>query len=380
MNNLSLYIHYPFCRSKCPYCDFNSYSNIDIDEEKLIAGYLTELDYYRNIISKKNIETIYFGGGTPSLMGEKLLSKIFNKISSLGNIDNNCEITLEANPNSITFEKLNSFKKIGINRLSIGVQSLYDEELKKLGRIHNRNDAIEAIKNAQKIFRDKYSIDLIYTRPNQNLNDWEKELNEAINLSPYHISLYQLIIEKGTQFYKNRIKLPNDDLSVDFYNITRDILEKNGIDFYEISNYAKSGYESKHNMAYWTNGEWVGVGAGAHGRINKGLSRYAIQNLKNPINWLNSCNNKLNGISSKRKLSEQEIVEEFVLMGLRIKNGIKLSDLQKNMQINTFYEILDRKNIKLLSKNELIFEDKENIKIKNDGFLLLNSIIEKILP
>lgn len=380
MNNISLYIHYPFCRSKCPYCDFNSYCNIDIDEEKLIVGYLNELEYYRDVISKRNIETIYFGGGTPSLMGEKLLSEIFSKISSFGNINDDCEITLEANPNSIIFDKLNNFKKIGINRLSIGVQSLYDEELKALGRIHNRNDAIEAIKNAQKIFGDRYTIDLIYTRPNQDLNDWKKELNEAIGLSPYHISLYQLIIEKGTQFYRNKVKLPNDDLSVEFYNVTRDILEDNGIHFYEISNYAKNGYESRHNMVYWTNGEWVGIGAGAHGRINKGLNRYAIQNLKNPVAWLNKCIQKSNGISLKSRLTEEEIVEEFVLMGLRIKNGIKLSDLQKNIKVNTFYEILDRKNIEILSKNGLIFEDKENIKIKNDGFLLLNSIIEKILP
>ncbi len=380
MNSISLYIHYPFCRSKCPYCDFNSYCNINVDEDRLIVGYLNELDYYKDIISKRNIGTMYFGGGTPSLMSEKMLSKIMDKISSIGKIGNDCEITLEANPNSITFDKLDNFKKIGVNRLSIGVQSLYDEDLKTLGRIHNRSNAIEAIRNAQKIFKNRYTIDLIYTRPNQNLNDWKNELDEAVKLSPYHISLYQLIIEKGTRFYKDKVKLPDDDLSVEFYNITRDILEDNGIHFYEISNYARNGYESRHNMVYWTNGEWIGIGAGAHGRINKGLNRYAIQNLKNPIAWLDKCIQKSNGISLKTKLLEKEIVEEFVLMGLRIKDGIKLSDLQKNVNVNSLYEVLDKKNIEFLSKNGLIVENGENIKIKGDGFLLLNSIIEKILP
>jgi len=345
----------------------------------LAFGYLKELDYYVDLISKRCVSTIYFGGGTPSLMSGKLLSKIIQKISAIGNVSNNCEITLEANPNSINFNKLNDFKKIGVNRLSIGVQSLLDKDLKMLGRIHSRIDAIESIKNAQKIFGDRYSIDLIYTRPNQNLDEWIKELAEAIQLSPFHISLYQLIIEKGTPFYKNRVKLPDEDLSAEFYNTTRDILEGNRLNFYEISNYAKNGYESKHNMTYWTNGEWIGIGAGAHGRINKGSNRYAIQNLRNPVKWLKRCNQLSNGISIKSKLSTQEIIDEFVLMGLRIKNGIELSNLQRNLEVNNLYQILNKKNIEMLSKNGLISANAKNIKINSKGFLLLNSIIAKIL-
>ncbi|HSQ98105.1 MAG TPA: radical SAM family heme chaperone HemW [Rickettsiales bacterium] len=376
MQNLSIYIHYPFCKSKCPYCDFNSYCNIKIDEETLIKAYLNELNFYKNIISNANIETIYFGGGTPSLMSEKLLSKI---LEAIGKTNKNCEISLEANPNSITFEKLKNFKNIGINRLSIGIQSLYDEDLKNLGRIHNRQDALNAIKSAQEIFNNRYSIDLIYARPNQTINNWKKELEEAIKLSPFHLSLYQLIIEKGTPFHKNKIQVPNDDTSIGLYNTTYEILEKNNIHFYEISNYAKTGFECKHNMVYWQNGNWLGIGAGAHSRLDIENQRYTIENIKNPTKWVENCLTKGHGKSNKHTLSQQEIIEEFILMGLRIKDGIDIKNLQKNIKCESFYDILNKPNIDFLTKNNFIEANTDRIKIKKDSFLLLNSIIEKIL-
>ena len=378
--SISIYIHYPFCRSKCPYCDFNSYCNLNIEEEELIKAYLNEIEYYKDIIKDKIIDTIYFGGGTPSLMSEKLLSNIMNKINSLYKINQNCEISLESNPNSINYEKLKSFKDIGINRLSIGVQSLIDRDLKFLGRIHNRNEAIEAINTAQKIFNDKYSIDLIYGRPNQNLNEWKEELNEAIQLSPFHISLYQLIIEKGTPFYRNKVQTPNEDIATKLYEETNNILEKNNIFQYEISNYTKSGYECKHNLVYWNNGEWVGIGAGAHGRININQKRYSIQNLKKPLNWLDKTLKNKNGISIKNLLLKQEIIEEYLIMGLRIKDGIKIENLQKNIDCNSFYDILDKENIEFLTKLNLIHANENNIKLTKKGFLLLNSVIEKLVP
>ena len=378
--SISIYIHYPFCRSKCPYCDFNSYCNLKIDEEELIKAYLNEIEYYKDIIKDKIIDTIYFGGGTPSLMSEKLLSNIINKINSLYEINKNCEISLESNPNSINYAKLKSFKDIGINRLSIGVQSLIDEDLKFLGRIHNKNEAIDAIKNAQKIFNDKYSIDLIYGRPNQNLKEWKNELNEAIQLSPFHISLYQLIIEKGTPFYRNKVQTPNEDIATKLYEETNNILEKNKIMQYEISNYAKNGYECKHNLVYWNNGEWIGIGAGAHGRININQKRYSIQNLKKPLNWLDKTLKNKNGISIKKLLSKQEIIEEYLIMGLRIKDGIKIKNLQKNIDCNNLYDILDKSNIEFLAKLNLINANDKNIKLTKNGFLLLNSIIEKLAP
>ncbi len=378
--SISIYIHYPFCRSKCPYCDFNSYCNLNIEEEELIKAYLNEIEYYKDIIKDKVIDTIYFGGGTPSLMSEKLLSNIMNKINSLYKINKNCEISLESNPNSINYTKLKSFKDIGINRLSIGVQSLIDEDLKFLGRIHNKDEAIKAINNAQKIFNDKYSIDLIYGRPNQNLKEWKEELNEAIQLSPFHISLYQLIIEKGTPFYRNKVQTPNEDIATKLYEETHNILEKNNIFQYEISNYAKNGYECKHNLVYWNNGEWIGIGAGAHGRININQKRYSIQNLKKPLNWLDKTLKNKNGISIKKLLSKQEIIEEYLIMGLRIKDGIKIKNLQKNIDCNNFYDILDKNNIEFLAKLNLINANDKNIKLTKKGFLLLNSVIEKLAP
>ncbi|MDD2839560.1 MAG: radical SAM family heme chaperone HemW [Rickettsiales bacterium] len=379
MQNLSIYIHYPFCKSKCPYCDFNSYCNIKIDEEKLLQAYLNEIEFYKETIKDRNINTIYFGGGTPSLMGENLLSKIFEKINKIGKINKNCEISLEANPNSITYDKLKNFKNIGINRLSIGVQSLYDEDLKKLGRIHNRQNALDAIKSAQEIFGNRYSVDLIYARPNQTKEAWKNELEEAIKLSPFHISLYQLIIEKGTLFYKNKIQVPNDDVGIDLYNTTNEILEKNNIKFYEISNYAKNGYECKHNLVYWQNGNWLGIGAGAHSRLDLNGKRYAIENIRDPEKWVDSCLIKSCGKSKKYYLSTKEIIEEFILMGLRIKDGIDITNLQKNIKCESFYDILDKKNVDFLVKNHFIKANDNKIKINKNSFILLNSIIEKVL-
>lgn len=379
MQNLSIYIHYPFCKSKCPYCDFNSYCNIKIDEEKLLQAYLNEIEFYKKIIQENNIKTIYFGGGTPSLMSENLLFKIFEKINQIGKINKNCEISLEANPNSIIFEKLKNFKNIGINRLSIGVQSLYDEDLKKLGRIHNREDVLNAINSAQKIFNDRYSIDLIYARPNQTIESWKNELEEAVKLSPFHISLYQLIVEKGTAFYKNKIKVPNDNLCIDLYNLTGEILEKNDIKFYEISNYAKKGYECKHNLVYWQNGNWLGIGAGAHSRLDINDKRVGIENIKDPQKWVENCLTNRCGKNKKYSLSEREIIEEFVLMGLRIKSGINIKDLQKNVKFDNFYDILNKKNIEFLAKEKFIKTTDNKIRINKKCFVLLNSIIEKIL-
>ena len=380
MRDISLYIHYPFCISKCPYCDFNSYCNIKIDENILLNAYFNEIEFYKKYLIDKNIKTIYFGGGTPSLMSINFLDKIFNKINNLYKINKNCEITIEANPNSISIEKMISFKNIGINRISIGIQSLYDNILKFLGRTHNRIEAINSIKNAEKVFKDRYSIDLIYTRPNQKLEDWKKELEEAINLSPFHISIYQLIIEKGTKFYKNKIELPNEDESIKFYNWSKNFLNKNNLKFYEISNFAKKGYESKHNLVYWNSGEWIGIGAGAHSRINYNNKRYAIQNIKLPIKWLNKSLKYKNGISIKNLLNNKEIIEEFILMGLRIKNGINIKNLQKNISCNNnLYKILNYKNIKILEFNKLLKSNEKNIKLTNKGFLLLNSIIDKLL-
>lgn len=380
---MNLYFHYPFCVSKCPYCDFNSYCNLNIDKDLLLQVYIKEMEFYGK--NNKKIDAIFFGGGTPSLMEGDFVSKILEKMFTIFDVDSSCEISLEANPNSITLEKMKTYKKAGINRLSIGVQSLRNDDLKLLGRIHNRNEAIEAVEIVQNIFGNRYSIDMIHSRPNQKLSDWEIELKEAVALSPYHVSAYQLIVEKSTPFYKNKIQIPNEDLSLDFLNLTRDILEDNKLQFYEISNYARTGYECRHNMNYWQNGEWIGVGAGAHGRINTDnfvdgyRIRYATENIKNPNKWLNYVLQKGRGYFRKKYLSRKEFIEEFVLMGLRIREGLEVKNMQKNLNEN--FSVLNIDSLNMLKNNGLLEFDLncENIKLTREGFMFLNSIIVKLL-
>lgn len=384
---LSLYIHYPFCLSKCPYCDFNSYKISNINEEDYLKAYCKELEYYHDLLGKRKINTIFFGGGTPSLMSVNFLKSIFEKINSLWCIDDNIEISMEANPTTVEINKFQEFKNIGINRLSIGIQSLKDDELKFFGRIHSRDDGIRAIRVAQKVFKDRYSIDLIYARPNQNLNSWINELEEAINLSPFHISLYQLLIEEGTIFYKNKIKTLDDNNAIILYDKTNEILEKNNLYLYEVSNYAQKGYECKHNLNYWNSGEWVGIGAGAHGRIcipNKFINNYKerilIENIKLPQKWLLSILKNGCGYEIFEKLSKEEFIEEIILMGLRKKDGINVENIKNYLKTNNIKEILNQKNLNFLKNNNYIDIDDNSIKVNMNYFNILDSIIERLLP
>lgn len=383
MSNLSIYIHYPFCLSKCPYCDFNSYKLSKLDEEKFLLAYLKELEYYWNFFKNKKINTIFFGGGTPSLMSTKFLESILEKISNLWNINNDAEISMEANPTTFEIKKFQELKYIGINRLSIGIQSLDDNVLKFFGRLHNAKESIEAINIANKVFVDKYSIDMIYCRPQQKLKNWLEELNTAIKLSPFHISLYQLMIEENTKFFNDGIKSLNENKAAKMYKITNDFMENNGIYLYEVSNYSKKGYECKHNLNYWNSGEWIGIGAGAHSRlcfdenfINGYKIRNSIENIKNPIKWQNNVLLYGNGCNTKEELNKTEFIEEILLMGLRTKTGIYTNNINKYLKINTIKDILNKRYTNFL-KYINICDD--YIKVKLEYFNILDSIIEKFL-
>lgn len=387
MQDFSLYIHYPFCLSKCPYCDFNSYKLNDIAyNENFINAYLLELDNYYKLLSQRKIKTIFFGGGTPSLMSIDFLSKIMKKIDCLWGIDRGIEVSMEANPTTVEIGKFQDFKTLGINRLSIGIQSLNDDYLKFFGRIHNAEEGLKAINIAQKVFVDKYSIDLIYARPKQKLKEWVKELKDAIKLSPNHISLYQLIIEEGTKFYENNIGTMQDNKASRYYNITNEILEENGIFMYEVSNYSKHNYECQHNINYWENGEWLGIGAGAHSRIcidnnfiNNYKMRITIENEKKPDLWMQNVFTKDFGYEIKEEISKKEFLEEVLLMGLRMKDGINLQNIQKYLKINSFYDIYNNFNLNLLQKENIIDLNQNNLKVKQKYFNVLNSIIEKLV-
>ncbi|MFT6258463.1 MAG: oxygen-independent coproporphyrinogen-3 oxidase [Rickettsiales bacterium] len=311
------------------------------------------------------------------------MEKILEEVSKIWNIDENCEITLEANPTSFEAEKFKDFKSSGINRLSIGIQSLNDTDLKFLGREHSASEAIKTIQTASQIF-ENYSFDLIYGRPNQNLESWEKELKRAIDLSANHLSLYQLTIEKGTPFYRQYLNkefiLPDEDLAADLYQMTNEITARNGLELYEISNYAKSGWQSRHNLAYWKSEDYLGIGAGAHSRVyfDGEKARRELMMFHQPDSWLKKSLENGAAIQTNQTIDPDELLEEVVLMGLRLKEGIRNSVFQKHFGKN-IDDIFDVEKLNDLIKNEMIFIDSDVIKITPNNLVLTNGIIKRVL-
>ncbi|MGI4753437.1 MAG: radical SAM family heme chaperone HemW [Janthinobacterium lividum] len=380
-NDLSIYIHWPFCLSKCPYCDFNSHIANSIDDNNWLKSYEKEIEYFKDIIQNKYIKSIFFGGGTPSLMNPKIVEEIINKISELARIDKQTEITLEANPTSFETEKFKAFKAAGINRVSIGVQSLREDDLKKLGRTHDSLQAIKTIESANKIF-SRVSFDLIYARSGQELKDWQQELKQAMELVTGHISLYQLTIEKGTPFYKlfhdGNLILPSSDIAAEMYEWTNDYLESQNYFRYEISNYAKKGQECTHNLTYWNYNDYLGIGPGAHSRVIENPSSVsAIMMWHKPEKWLEAVNNKNNGIQTNSKLTKQEIIEEILMMGLRLKKGINISALEQKIDAK-LENILDISSLNHYQELDLIRLD-DNIYLTYKGLMLHSYIVPRLL-
>lgn len=381
MNPLSIYIHYPFCKSKCPYCDFNSHVRAQVDYDAFLKAYENEIDFFADKLTNRKVTTIFFGGGTPSLMPLKLVEGILKKISERFLLDENCEISLEANPTSFEAEKFKDFKRLGINRLSIGIQALNDNDLKFLGREHSAKEAIATIKKAQEIF-ENFSFDLIYARPKQSLNEWKNELETALEFNTKHLSLYQLTIEKGTKFFSDfkekKFEMPSDELSAEFYELTNELVEKKGFNLYEISNYAKPSFECKHNLTYWQGRDYIGLGAGAHSRVffDSEKNRSAIMMIHEPNLWLKKANEKV-GIQTISRISESELLEEIILSGLRLKNGIENKTFQKLFNKN-ISEIFDLKKLEKLIAENLIEIDDKKILVTNKGRLLTNTIISKV--
>ena len=402
ISDISIYIHYPFCIAKCPYCDFNSHStsnnNLWNNVESLSLSYKKEINYYFNNIlegRKRNIKTIFFGGGTPSLMSPLLVRNIIINLFEIINVQDldlksndslydilkDVEITLEANPSSVEANKFTEFKRAGINRVSIGLQALNDNDLKILGRVHNTKDILYAVDVAKNIF-DNYSIDLIYARHNQNLEDWKSELEFAIkNLAKDHISAYSLTIEKGTKYFdmysKGLINIPNQDLSSEFYDITNQILFDNGFKNYEISNYAKNNKESKHNISYWSGADWIGIGAGAHTRVTNSLKqRLAINNIHIPQKWYNSVMQQEHAIQKNTILSTKDLVSEIIIMNMRY-NGIDCDYINNKFNINIF-DFLNTKKLDFLKSQGLVLIQDSKIQATQNGKLILNSIIKSL--
>ena len=379
--NLAIYIHWPFCKSKCPYCDFNSHVVENIDENRWLNAYLKEIDSFSDNISGRRISSIFFGGGTASLMPPFIAEALINKLAKYAPFANDIEITLEGNPTSVEAAKYKDFHEAGINRVSLGVQALNDDDLKFLGREHSAKEALEAVQLAAYIF-DNYSFDLIYARPNQTEFDWKKELKEALKCAGGHLSLYQLAIEKGTPFYadynRGKFKMPNNELSARLYEITSEITSDAGILQYEVSNYAKKSLESKHNMTYWEYGDYLGFGAGAHSRIKINGQKNAITMLHKPEKWLSSIYDKGSAIQSFDSLSPKCAAEEALMMGLRINKGINWDVFERETGF-----VVDREKFindtKFLQNEGLVKVSCNSVKASSEGLALLNSLLSKLV-
>lgn len=330
-----VYVHWPFCAQKCPYCDFNSHVRFGgWDEPRYLAAYMRELDHVAHLVSEKprTVSSIFFGGGTPSLMQPATVAGILDRIASIWPVAPDAEITLEANPGSVEAARFAGYRAAGVNRVSIGVQSLRDAELKRLGRIHSVEEAKAAVEIAHRTF-DRVSFDLIYARPEQTLDGWREELTEALAMASGHLSLYQLTIEPETRFAdlyaKGRLAIPAAEDAHDLYALTQDLAAAAGLGQYEISNHARPGEESRHNLLYWRYGEYAGIGPGAHGRLTAPDAHLATATERNPERWLATVERTGHGLVEMEKLSPEARADEMLLMGLRLDEGIDLDRLAR---------------------------------------------------
>jgi putative oxygen-independent coproporphyrinogen III oxidase len=320
-----LYVHWPFCQAKCPYCDFNSHVALEIDQSAWVRAYVSELGRVAAEVPGRVLNTIYFGGGTPSLMPPDTVGAIIEAAQTSWPFANDIEITLEANPGSVEAARFAGYRDAGVNRVSMGIQALNDTDLRRLGRIHTVSEARTAFDIARSCF-ERVSFDLIYARQDQTLSAWKDELIQGLNMASDHLSLYQLTIENGTAFGDRHARglltgLPADDLSADMYLMTQDICADHGLPGYEVSNFARPGSESRHNLIYWRYGDYVGIGPGAHGRISIGSNRYATESVPAPDAWLKAANNGT-AESHRAAVCSREQAEEFLMMGLRLSEGI----------------------------------------------------------
>lgn len=335
-SDFGVYIHWPFCAQKCPYCDFNSHvRHGGWDEERFLAAYKRELDHIaglqRRAVSKlPTVTSVFFGGGTPSLMKPATVAAILEHIAKLWGIAANAEISLEANPNSVEAERFAGYKAGGVNRVSIGVQSFRDEELKKLGRLHSVAEAKAAIDIAQRIF-ERFSFDLMYARPGQTPDAWREELGEALALAGDHLSLYQLTIEPDTPFAKlhaaGKLIVPDGEAALELYAITQAMTSAAGLPAYEISNHARPGQESRHNLLYWRYGLYAGAGPGAHGRLIVDGARQSTATERNPEAWAALVEDGGHGFIEQEVLTANQAADEMLLMGLRLQEGLDLTAL-----------------------------------------------------
>jgi oxygen-independent coproporphyrinogen-3 oxidase len=324
-----VYVHWPFCAAKCPYCDFNSHvRHQPVDQPRFAAAFAREMATMAARTGPRSVSSVFLGGGTPSLMRPETVGVILDSVAANWHVPAGIEVTLEANPSSVEADRFRGYRAAGVNRVSLGVQALNDPDLRFLGRLHNVTEALRAIDLARAIF-PRMSFDLIYARPHQAPEAWAAELEEAIGHAADHLSLYQLTIEEGTPFHAlhaaGKFAVPDPDHAAELYRVTQEVTQKRGLPAYEISNHARPGAESRHNLIYWRYGEYVGIGPGAHGRFVERGRRIVTIAEKMPETWLNLVEAKGHGITGGERLTRSEEADEFLLMGLRLAEGIDLA-------------------------------------------------------
>lgn len=373
-----LYLHWPFCQAKCPYCDFNSYVADAVDQKRWLRAFQSEIARYGALTEGRVLNSIFFGGGTPSLMHTETVDGILQAISQTWVLANDVEISLEANPTSIEADKFRSFRQAGINRVSMGMQALNDRDLKKLGRLHSVEEGKRAFDIARTEF-ERVSFDLIYARQDQSLSDWEAELGEALLMAADHLSLYQLTIESGTAFadrYKRgRLPgLPDEDTAADMYELTQSLCNAHGFSAYEVSNHAKNGAISRHNMIYWCYGDYIGIGPGAHGRITLNRAKTATETVMSPGVWLEKVESTGSGEATPEVISAYDQCVEMLLMGLRITDGVDLERLSELFKAPSF-----KLNINRLSDLGVVHLSDNRLTVTASGRPILNTVLKELL-
>ncbi len=373
-----VYVHWPFCLSKCPYCDFNSHvRGAPIDEERYLAAFRTEIAHRASMAPGRVVGSIFLGGGTPSLMQPQTVEGIIDAIAAKWRLDRKAEITLEANPTSVEAGRFRGYRAAGVNRLSIGVQALNDADLRSLGRRHTVEEALAAVKLAASMF-ERFSFDLIYGRPGQSEADWRAELARGLDYVGDHVSLYQLTIEPDTIFERLRdtgkLRLPDEELSLAMFAATRELTEARGLPAYEVSNHARPGGESRHNLVYWRYGEYAGVGPGAHGRLVTPQGRLAQEAERHPEMWLTQVESEGHGLVETIALSREEQGDEFLLMGMRLREGV---DPKRYASLSG--REIDRDRIRSLVEDGFVEVDKRGrLRVTPTGAPLLDSVVADV--
>lgn len=378
---MGVYVHWPFCRSKCPYCDFNSHVSDAVDHDRWRRALVRELETQAARVGRRRVESVFFGGGTPSLMEPDTVAAVLDTVRRSFRIANDLEVTLEANPTSVEAGRLDGFRDAGVNRVSLGVQALDDDVLRFLGRTHAASEALAAVAAARERF-DRVSFDLIYARPDQSPHSWRRELGEALRHAAGHLSLYQLTIEPTTPFYslhaRGAFRLPDEDIAATLWDVTQETLDAAGLPAYEVSNHARPGQECRHNVVYWTYRDYLGVGPGAHGRLSEGGRKIATRTHRAPSIWLDRVERDGHALVDDQPLDPDEVLVEATLTGLRLAAGMPRTRWQALFERQP-EDLFDIKTINLLGNGGFLELDDTGLRATAMGRARLDAVTDRLL-